>query len=65
MGSVLQDEMESELGNMCRKERDGQFRDWGSGSVTLAFPEAAAAKAVSSQLLHSSFTFGKPNPAHQ
>lgn len=59
MGSLLQDEMESELG---RREQDGQFRGWGSGSVTLAFPEAAAGssqggaalvKAVSSQLLNS------------
>lgn len=66
--------MEFALGSVCGREQDGQSRDWGSGSVTLAFLEAAAGssqrgaavvKAVSSQLLSSSFTFGKPNPVHQ
>lgn len=66
--------MEFGLGSTCGREQDGQLRDGGSGSMTLAFPEAAAGssqrgaavvKAVSSRLLNSSFTFGKPNPAHQ
>lgn len=48
---MLQDEMEVELGSIYGREQDGQFRDWGSGSMTVAFPRLQLGAAREEQQL--------------